>query len=110
MIELDETAAGQSVTAHLGDQVRVCLAENPTTGYRWLLARNSSAILTLMHDQATAPGTPDTPPRPGEPGQHVWVFKAHSAGEAELRFESTRPWEKTATGKTLVFPIAVKAQ
>lgn len=109
MIELDKSAAGRSVTMHIGDQVRVCLAENPTTGYRWQLAHGSAAILTLMHDQATAPGSPDAPPRPGASGQHVWLFRAHSAGEANLCFESTRSWEKIATGKTVVFPVAVKA-
>ena len=111
MVELDETGADRSITIHIGDHVRVCLAENPTTGYRWRLAQDHGAILTLMHNQASAPAADPagTPTRPGASGLHTWLFQAHSAGDAELRFESARSWEPAATGKTIVFPIAVKS-
>ena len=102
MIELEESAAGRPVTVAVGERLRVTLPENRTTGYRWQVGGDCSGILTQEEDQATAGSG-----QPGAGGTRVWVFAAKAEGKCELRFESARAWEKSATGKTVSFPVAV---
>lgn len=101
-LELHEDSAAKPTTMHLGDTLRLTLAENQTTGYKWQLTAPCSAILALESDQAT-PG--DT--RPGAPGSRTWLFRAHAQGQCELQLTSVRSWAPTAPGKTLAFPVTV---
>ena len=103
MVELNEASAGKPVTTHVGQRLRITLAENRTTGYSWQVGGDCGQILAQEDDKAT-PGASNMP---GAPGQRAWVFAAKTAGNCELRFESMRPWEKTATGKTVSFPVTV---
>ncbi len=103
MIELNEAAAGRPVTVAVGERIKVTLPENRTTGYRWQVGGDCSRILSEEEDQATAGSG-----QPGAGGTRVWVFAAKAEGQCELRFESARVWEKSATGKTVSFPVAVK--
>ena len=102
MIELEEAAAGRPVTVAVGERLRVTLPENRTTGYRWQVGGDCSWILSAEEDHATAGSG-----QPGAGGTRVWVFAAKAEGKCELRFESARAWEKSATGKTVSFPVAV---
>jgi predicted secreted protein len=102
MIELNEAGAGRPVTMEVGERIRIMLPENRTTGYRWQVSGGCAGILAVEEDQAT-PGSG----QPGAGGTRVWVFAAKAEGQCELRFESARAWEKSATGKTVSFPIAV---
>ncbi|RSL16573.1 putative secreted protein [Edaphobacter aggregans] len=102
MIELDEAAAGRPVTMQVGERVRITLPENRTTGYRWQVGGDCAGILAVEDDEAK-PGSGV----PGAGGERVWVFAAKAEGRCELRFESVRAWEKSSTGKTASFPVAV---
>ena len=103
MIDLNEAAAGRPVTMEVGQRLRVTLPENRTTGYRWQVGGDCAGILAVEEDQATAGSG-----QPGAGGQRVWVFAAKAEGRCELRFESARAWEKSATGKIVSFPVTVK--
>ena len=105
MIELDETATGRPATMEVGQRLRVTLPENRTTGYRWQVGGDCAGILAVEEDQATAGSG-----QPGAGGQRVWVFAAKAEGRCELRFESARAWEKSATGKIVSFPVTVKGR
>jgi inhibitor of cysteine peptidase len=102
MMELNEAAAGRPVTVVVGQRIRITLPENRTTGYRWQVGGDCAGILAAEEDQATAPAGP-----PGAGGEREWVFAAKAEGQCELRFVSARAWEKSATGKTLSFPVRV---
>jgi predicted secreted protein len=102
MIEVNEAGAGRPVTMTVGQRIRVTLAENRTTGYRWQVGGDCAGILAVEEDQAT-PGSG----QPGAGGTRMWVFAAKAEGKCELRFESARAWEETATGRMVSFPVAV---
>jgi inhibitor of cysteine peptidase len=102
MVELDEAAAGRPVKTEVGQRLRVTLPENRTTGYRWQVSGGCAGILAEEEDQATAGSG-----QPGAGGTRVWVFAAKAEGQCELRFESARAWEKSASGKTVSFPVTV---
>ena len=102
MIELNEAAAGRLVSMEIGQRIRVTLPENRTTGYRWQVGGDCAGILNVEDDEVKAGSG-----QPGAGGERMWVFAAKAEGKCELRFESARSWEKTATGKTVSFPVAV---
>jgi predicted secreted protein len=102
MIELDEAAAGRQVKIEVGQRLRVTLPENRTTGYRWQVGGDCGGILAAEDDQARAGSG-----LPGAGGERFWVFAAKAEGRCELRFESARAWEKSATGKVVSFPVTV---
>jgi predicted secreted protein len=103
MVELNEASAGHPVETHVGQRLRITLPENRTTGYSWHVVGDCAQILSQENDQIT----PAPSGQPGAPSQRAWVFAPKSEGQCELRFESTRSWEKFATGKTLSFPVTV---
>jgi inhibitor of cysteine peptidase len=103
MIELNEAGAGRTVTMAVGQRIRITLPENRTTGYRWQVGGDCSGILGVEDDEAKAGSG-----QPGAGGERVWVFAAKAEGKCELRFESARAWEETATGRMVSFPVTVK--
>lgn len=102
MIELDSRAAGQEVTAHVGDRLAVVLPETGTTGYRWHVTSACLDLLATEFDESRPPTS-----RPGAAGDHRWVFLAKVAGHCELKFASGRSWEATPGGKVVTFQIVV---
>ena len=94
-----------SMSAGLGDTIRVELKANAGTGYQW--------IFVGCDDRPAAGGTSDTPrvavpgfdwrkgevqataaDRPGGPVLYVFEFTAGTAGSSTLSFALVRPWEK----------------
>ncbi len=102
MIELSEASAGRPVTVAVGEQLTVTLPENRTTGYRWQAGDGCAGILAAESDEATGGSG-----QPGAGGTRVWVFAGKAVGQCELRFASARVWEKSASGKTVSFPVTV---
>lgn len=103
LIELNESTAGQPASLHVGEQLRISLSENTTTGYSWRLGSSCASLLKLDDDEAAPPSSAAL----GAPHLRTWRFTALSGGQCDLRFESVRPWEKTATGKVLTFPVDI---
>jgi inhibitor of cysteine peptidase len=78
-----ETTAGKGFT--------ITLDSNPTTGYKWQIARQIDAgLVELVDSQFIAPKTDLV----GAPGREEWHFKAIKQGKAIISFEYVRPWEK----------------
>jgi predicted secreted protein len=105
-VQIDEAAAGRRTEVAVGDSLQITLVETLSTGYAWQIVRSCADLLELQSNEAISPG--DAPP--GSPGKHRWSFLVKARGTCELRFESARSWEQKATGKTLIFPIAVAAK
>ena len=75
----------------LGEEIKVKLFENASTGYRWQLATDDNFTLlgrVLAEESISSV--------PGSGNHFLFVVKATKPGEHVLRFELVRPWEKTA--------------
>jgi predicted secreted protein len=74
-----------------GEEVRIRLAANHSTGYRWSMVNEAPGVevLSLAEEPAyTAEGT-----MPGRGGTEVWHFRATGTGPAILYFVYRRPFE-----------------
>jgi inhibitor of cysteine peptidase len=88
ILVLTEEDSGREVSVELGDEVRVSLAENPTTGYRWMLASMTPGILELEDASfSPAPGA-----GVGGGGRRRFSFKARAPGRASLELHRRTPW------------------
>ena len=90
-MQYDERSDGAEVKAGVNGEFEVALPETRTAGYRWVTAESGEPILKLL-SETTIPNAGAV----GGTGQHVWHFRAVSAGEIKLRLEYRRPWEKSA--------------
>ncbi|MCH2160562.1 MAG: protease inhibitor I42 family protein [Phycisphaerales bacterium] len=81
------------MTAGVGETVEFGLPGNAGTGYTWAIAGN-------LPDCVKEVGEPyfkaDHPDMPGSSGTTRFRFEAVKAGNASIRFEYARPWEKDA--------------
>lgn len=102
-MDLDERADGTVVALRPGEAIRLSLAENPSTGYRWRLLRDGSPVCRLAAERYQAPGDS----RPGAPGARCLELQVVAAGQAEIALESVRSWEPERPARR--FTVAIHA-
>ncbi len=94
---------GRTIRAHVGDTLVVRLPGNPTTGYRWSVARIPKSLRLLGSVYVPSP-----PRRIGQGGTFVFRFKTTS-GSGSLRLVYRRPWEES-TPPLRTFVLAVRTR
>lgn len=88
-ITLTEADQGKTVTLRPGQSLVVQLAENPTTGFRWVLAQGNEEIVALRDSNyvmAAGAGI-------GGGGQRTFTFEASKPGSVQLQLKLWREWE-----------------
>ena len=103
MAEIAVTSNGAAVTASVGDQVRLELPENPTTGFRWQLVTFGAGLLRPLGDEYVPSGGTAV----GSGGLRVFRFSAASPGAADIRLELNRPWETQPAREEFVARVLV---
>lgn len=93
---------GSTVTAAVGDVVKIELAENPTTGFRWQIASVNSSILRLQSDDFAPSGPPV-----GSGGLHVFRWAAAGRGNTDVQLELKRSWETAPAKSTFAIRVSV---
>lgn len=86
MTTFDETSDGREISLTNGEEFRINLAENPTTGFRWRLLVDGSPAIACVVDEFQPPGHA----QPGQAGLHVWNFRCAAEGDAEIQLVNTR--------------------
>ncbi len=84
------TVTSQSEELGVGEEFKVELESNPTTGYDWKMTTTPDPdILGLTQDSYDPPESSAM----GAPGTRVWRFQALNAGSTTIVFEYARSWE-----------------
>ncbi|HYY58305.1 MAG TPA: protease inhibitor I42 family protein [Pyrinomonadaceae bacterium] len=89
MKEVDEQSNGRSLRLSVGETFLIRLNENRTTGFRWELKSKGAPACELADSVET-----ESSGRVGEGGVHAWKFQAAKQGEATIKLQYHRPWEK----------------
>ena len=95
------------INVSAGQNFKILLESNPTTGYKWQLARPlDRSMLKLVNSSYKAGGGNLV----GSGGNELWTFKAKNPGKAKIYFEYVRPWkdedkQEESTKKTFTVHI-----
>ena len=105
-VNADKSYSGRSLDLRVGDGVKVTLAENPTTGYKWELLARPEPICVIVSDAYVANTAVGTV---GAGGVHNWDFRAVDKGTTTVSLAYRRPWEKdVAPVQTFTLTLVVK--
>jgi predicted secreted protein len=102
MRQFNEQADATEVAVTVGEVFQVCLAENPTAGFRWRLDSAGEPTCLLVHNYFSAPGNV-----PGGQGIHHWNFKAVASGSSTIRLTYARHWQNSSPARR--FQLEIRA-
>jgi inhibitor of cysteine peptidase len=104
-LNVTDANSGDSVALARNQQLVVRLPSNPTTGYRWALAQQSTPVL----EPEGAPTHEKGAGAEGASGTKTWRFAPTQAGEGTLRLEYRRLWEAdTAPARVVSYKVTVR--
>ena len=92
-IDLTAKDSGSKQTLAVGQQLRVTLDANPTTGYQWAVDGSLPAQLTQVGSAAYTSHSTAI----GGGGSDLWTFVGASTGTGSLKLKYWRSFEPTAT-------------
>jgi inhibitor of cysteine peptidase len=103
-----QAADPKLITAAAGQEFKITLQCNPTTGYQWQLAKPPDAKLVKLLRSEYKPSESKLL---GAGGQMLWKFQAIEEGRTELRLDYIRPWEKgEKPAQTTNFVVVIQAR
>ena len=90
-----------------GQEFRIVLDANPTTGFTWQLSSPlDDTLVTVVGNSYDAPSTSG---RVGAGGKQTWTFKAMRRGQTAIGLLYARPWEKGVDPeKKLMFSVIIR--
>jgi predicted secreted protein len=101
ILNLTESANGTTVQVATGDEIRITLEENPSTGYQWIYTVPQA--FTVLEDRYTQPDSGIL----GQKGMHTWTLKAEQKGTWHISWIYKRSWESGATDRPFTVEIVV---
>jgi len=108
MLEINETAAGQTIDLPVGQVMELRLGENPTAGYRWQFDQDGGPSCRIT--EAPSPplsASPSPPPMPGAGTTHGWRIEGIAAGLCVIEMRYVRPWE-TSRPPAMTFGVRIR--
>ena len=100
MIQINEQSNGTRIDLSKGHTLELCLSENRTTGYKWVL-ESSSDVCVLLND-SFQPGHAS-----GEAGKHCWQFRAERAGSGAIELYYRRTWSEEKAARAFKITLEV---
>ena len=100
-------AEPKPITVKAGQEFKLTLHANATTGYQWVLAKApDEKLVKLLGSEYKRLDSKVM----GSGGDMVWTFKALAEGKAEIGLDYIRPWEKGVKPvETTNFVVVIKA-
>jgi inhibitor of cysteine peptidase len=100
-MDLSYRDSGRTLDLRTGQTIRIELAENPTTGYRWQTAQSGEPVLEPAGDSFRRGSSPGL----GAGGTRTLDFRVNSPGTATLRLLYQRSGESDSTRKEFVLHL-----
>ena len=97
----------QPIDVSVGQEFRIVLDSNPTTGFGWQLAAPLDETLVTLVGNAYSVAS--TPGRTGAGGKHTWTFRAMRQGQTVIALKYSRSWEKGVDPlRKFIFTVIVR--
>ena len=103
--QLEISEPGQTIEVAAGNEFKIIIESNPSTGYHWELIGNlDDRLIQFVSKEYRA----SEPVLMGSGGKDVWVFKALAAGETKIVLGHYPPAQGEPAGQEVTFTIVVK--
>lgn len=103
--ELVISDSGKRIEVTAGNEFKIVIDSNPSTGYHWELVGDlDERVIQFVSKDYRA----DEPVMPGSGGSDVWVFKAVVAGETTITLGYYPPAQGEPAAQEVTFTIVVK--
>ena len=104
MKEVAEAASGSTLEMAVGEELTAVLAENPTTGFRWVAEVDAPTIVAVDGSAFRARAS-----TPGAAGERVFKVTALASGVATLACKYWRAFEgERSVSRRFVLEIRVR--
>ena len=102
---LNISEPGKSIEVTAGNEFKIIIESNPSTGYHWDLvgALDENIVQFVSRDYRA-----DEPVAPGSGGKDVWVFQAIAAGETTITLGYFPPGVDGSPAQEVTFTVVVK--
>jgi inhibitor of cysteine peptidase len=103
--ELVISEPGKTIEVTAGNEFKIVIDSNPSTGYQWkLVGALDENIVQFVSNEYRA----SEPVMPGSGGSDVWVFRAVAAGETTITLGHFPPGEGQPAEQEVTFTVSVK--
>jgi inhibitor of cysteine peptidase len=103
--QIGEADAGTTIQLRAGEQLRIALSGNPTTGYSWELASTDEKVLKSLGQPEYKSGSQAL----GAGGMFTFTLQAVAPGTTAVQLVYRRPFEKNvAPAKTFEVKAVVQ--
>jgi predicted secreted protein len=103
--QLEISEPGKTIEVAAGNEFKLIIESNPTTGYHWELIGNlDDRVIQFISKDYRA----SEPILMGSGGKDVWVFKALAAGETKIVLGHYPPGQGEPAEQEVTFTIVVK--
>ncbi len=103
--QLEISDPGKSIEVAAGNEFKIVIESNPSTGYHWELIGNlDESVVQYVSNEFRA----QEPVAPGSGGSDVWVFRAVAAGETKIVLGHYPPGQGEPATQEVTFTIVVK--
>jgi len=103
--EIQISDPSRQLEAAAGNEFKLVIDSNPTTGYQWeLMGELDKSVVEFVSKDYKA----DASQAVGSGGKDVWVFKAVASGEAEITLGYYPPDPSAEAQQTVTFKVTVK--
>jgi inhibitor of cysteine peptidase len=104
--QLQISDPGKNIEVVAGNEFKIIIESNPTTGYHWeLIGELDAGIVQFVSKDYRA----DEPVLIGSGGSDVWIFKAVAAGETTITLGYYPPSnDPVDPNQTVTFTVTVK--
>lgn len=106
-LALAKDKAAKPIDAKTGNEFSITLDSNPTTGYRWQLAKPlDESLVKLVGNEYQEP---ESSGAVGAGGKEIWTFKAVAEGKTAIAMKYVRSWEKNQPpAKRAKFEVVIR--
>ncbi len=96
------------INTKVGETFKITLESNLTTGFQWQVDFDRYYIQWISKQYKGSGEGNSSTPLLGEGGHDTFNFKALKAGETQIKFTYSRPWESVQPGKTIIYKVIIK--
>lgn len=103
------TNPADTVRVMAGEQFKISLESNPSTGYSWQFTSEFDTTIIVLVGKEYVPD-PNPENLVGKGGRDQWLFRGVKGGAMAVSLRYLQPWDSSSVARTVEFRIEVEGK